>query len=1463
MNVSTGRPGWIALLVAMVLPTLAQATTTFPNQSPLFVSQAEPPLAMLVLGKDHSLFFEAYNDASDIDGDGVLDLKFKPTISYYGLFDSTLCYSHSGGGGGNNDKFTPIGRATSNTARTYAVCSGSWSGNWLNYVTTSRIDALRKVLYGGYRQIDDTSQTVLRRAYIPQDGHSWAKEYTSVTIDGYDIANFTPLSAPANGTRLFFGNVTMTAGTNCNVLSSCSNLPPLLSVVRTADTTTRVWDWASSESPVLNNSTYGKGTRTNYTVQVAVCTSDYHDNDCQGYPNGQYKPVGLLHEFGADDAMLFGLLTGSYNKNMSGGVLRKVVSRFSTEVNASTGVFSANATIVKALDALRIRDYNNGGTGSAYRRGSYRTGIMPEGYYPDWGNPIAEMMYETLRYFAGKAAATAAFTGNNTDTGRNEDANVGLPQPAWDNPYASNSAANAHWCAKPNMLVMSNVNVSYDSDQLPGSTFASFSGDLSGLDVSAQATAISALEPSVAGQRYIGAVGRDNEDYAPTAKAVTTLANIRGLAPEEPTKQGSYYSASVARYGANTDLNSVSGDQKTNTYVVALASSLPKFEFSVGGRTVSLVPFAKTINGASTNRTKGNYQPTDAIVDLYVESYSSTGAVFRVNYEADEQGNDFDSDVIVKYDISVTGGQLRVVVTPTAQSTGSNQNLGYVISGTNRDGTYLVVQDKDTSLKYFLNVPPGRNAGYCDYGSEANMPASCALLPWINGSPAASTQMFTPGSTAATTLNNPLWFAAKYGIAGRDTTGISGDPDNYFLVTNAARLKSQLRAALSQILQNNNSVAAPAVLPSQSTSGGTTTNYDTYATGLNVTYWSGELTKTTVAIGTANGATTKTTTTVWKASTVMPAWTERNILIPADPGTGSGLRPFTYANLADRTYNSKSLQTNLDAAKVDFLKGDASKETSLYRKRSSLLGDIVNSAPAVASGAQYLTSAANALEGAAGDYATFKTNQARVAPMVYVGANDGMLHGFNANTGREVFAFIPTAVIPNLYQLARSSYNDASPSLHTYYVDGSPVIADVFFGREWRKVLIGTLRGGGSEVFALDITDPTSPKLLWEFTGADIRTSPVNGSARTVTNSRSDSTLGNTFGTPLVVRLHSGQWAVLFGNGYDGSGGKAALYALNVADGSSIGSNFPLVAQAGSNNGLFNLKSLDVNSDGIADYVYGGDLQGNLWRFDLLANGNLTSSASASDFKVSFGGSPLYRAKDRDNNGNVQPITAPPSLVRHPFGTGFVVMFGTGSYFTQADKSSVYLQSVYGIWDKNVATVATPNTATTTTTLNRGSLQRQVFFQETALGGKAVRVISNNSVDWSTVSGWYLDLAYGDTQLGERMVDPMTASGQALFFSTITPNSAVCSAGISGWTYAVDPSSGGRTTFNVFDLNGDGVVNAADSTNGTVISGFDTPAGGTTLSGSQLGSTDATLTTINKGPQASGRQTWRVIPQPQ
>ncbi|PCJ30332.1 MAG: hypothetical protein COA90_09745, partial [Gammaproteobacteria bacterium] len=152
-------------------------------QSPLFLSEGAPPIVMLTMGKEHKLYYEAYNDASDLDGDGLLDTTYKPTtIDYFGYFDSFKCYEYKSGGGG---KFVP--KSTTSNKQ----CSGElWSGDFLNYITTSRMDALRKVFYGGFRSSDSTSKTILKRSFIPRDAHSWGKEYTSVAHDGYDISDY-------------------------------------------------------------------------------------------------------------------------------------------------------------------------------------------------------------------------------------------------------------------------------------------------------------------------------------------------------------------------------------------------------------------------------------------------------------------------------------------------------------------------------------------------------------------------------------------------------------------------------------------------------------------------------------------------------------------------------------------------------------------------------------------------------------------------------------------------------------------------------------------------------------------------------------------------------------------------------------------------------------------------------------------------------------------------------------------------------------------------------------------------------------------------------------------------------------------------------------------------------------------------------------------------------------------------
>ena len=224
------------LLMAIYTSLGVQTATAAPlalRNVPIFLNDSVAPLNMLVVGRDHKLYYEAYNDASDLDGDGILEIGFKPALEYFGYFDSNKCYSYS------SNKFVPSGSVNNAALRT---CSGAWSGNWMNWATTARIDALRKVLYGGKRSTDTSTETVLERTYIPQDAHSWGKQYTSAAVDGYAISSYTPLNAPNAGTRHLFANTTL--------LGDASQLPRFRVQQNAA---ALVSDWLSIERPVAGD----------------------------------------------------------------------------------------------------------------------------------------------------------------------------------------------------------------------------------------------------------------------------------------------------------------------------------------------------------------------------------------------------------------------------------------------------------------------------------------------------------------------------------------------------------------------------------------------------------------------------------------------------------------------------------------------------------------------------------------------------------------------------------------------------------------------------------------------------------------------------------------------------------------------------------------------------------------------------------------------------------------------------------------------------------------------------------------------------------------------------------------------------------------------------------------------------------------------------------------------------------
>ena len=309
----------ILLPFTFVLSILSVEANADIAQMPLFVGGTASPLVMLTMGKDHKLYYEAYNDASDLDDDGVLEIHYKPSIDYLGYFDSYKCYDYS------SSVFEPdLSSYDPDPTTATKTCSGNWSGDYLNYLTTSRMDALRKVLYGGTRKVDTATETILERVYIPQDAHSWGKEYTSIGNDGYDISDYTPYAVPTGGRRHLFGSVTPLAPSNVGGA-------PELRVLLNEDI--RIWEWASTERPVLNSRNGADIPVSSYDaildVFVRVCVAGMLEPNCKAYGSGpSYKPTGILHDYGESEEMLFGLLTGSFDKNMSGGVLRKNIESF-------------------------------------------------------------------------------------------------------------------------------------------------------------------------------------------------------------------------------------------------------------------------------------------------------------------------------------------------------------------------------------------------------------------------------------------------------------------------------------------------------------------------------------------------------------------------------------------------------------------------------------------------------------------------------------------------------------------------------------------------------------------------------------------------------------------------------------------------------------------------------------------------------------------------------------------------------------------------------------------------------------------------------------------------------------------------------------------------------------------------------------------------------------------------------
>ncbi len=552
----------------------------------------------------------------------------------------------------------------------------------------------------------------------------------------------------------------------------------------------------------------------------------------------------------------------------------------------------------------------------------------------------------------------------------------------------------------------------------------------------------------------------------------------------------------------------------------------------------------------------------------------------------------------------------------------------------------------------------------------------------------------------------------------------------------------------------------------------TATDNASYASSYNSGTWTGDLFAN--AVDTSTGV--PSSTSLWTAGSAgaqldlrTPA--DRFIVTSTDSAGGTGGVQFQPTTASTPTKLSAAQQTLLNtpsvtppdgAAVLAYLRGDRSGETAgTYRPRAHLLGDLINSEPV-------LVREPNASYTDAG-YASFKTSQASRTRVLFQGANDGMLHAFRADTGAEVWAYIPNMIMGNLNNL--SSKNGF---VHKYYVDGTPVTADVDFnntdgvtsGGDWRTILVGGLAKGGRGYYALNVTNPVATseadaaaKVLWEF---------PNSISDATSRTAATKNMGYSFGKPIIAKTTAKGWVVLVTSGYNngtnagdsGGDGLGHLFVVNPRNGNLIvdlATTGCTTTPAANPCGLAQI-SVSMASDNTIEYVYGGDLKGNVWRFDL--TGPSSSGWSVAKF-----------ATLKDAGNAVQPITTAPTLKKLDDGTRMVLV-GTGQYLGNADVSTTQTQTMYGLKD-SLTTLPDP--------------LRSSLVQQTVTTSGSTRTVSSNLVDYTTKKGWYIDLPTS----GERINTQPSAYLTNVVFTTNIPSSAKCDPGGSSWEYVVKTQTGG------------------------------------------------------------------------
>lgn len=801
--------------------------------------------------------------------------------------------------------------------------------------------------------------------------------------------------------------------------------------------------------------------------------------------------------------------------------------------------------------------------------------------------------------------------------------------------------------------------------------------------------------------------------------------------------------------------------------------------------------------------------------------------------------------------------------------------------------TYTVGLGVDGSVDYTSRL-------YTQDGKKFKL----AIEPLLNEKPADATWAGFPGAWAG--FSNPpddaqkvddLWHA---GINGRG---------GYSSVRNPQELIDSFDTVMRAV--NTAAAKSAAAAPAVDSGGSTGTNRFAFQARFDSSNWTGDLLAFQISTGAVDPACpvrkgefcrdpNSENAAFWSAAAELDkayprdasatGWNSRVVVTATRKTASAPLSGVVFGSALDTTGgleepDRQALLLTMDPAKedqaqavIDYLRGNAYYEGKqripgktykyAFRDRDSLLGDIINAGPVVVSAPHRLLQN----EG----YQQWAQDNAGRAEIVYVGANDGMLHAFAASDGEELFAYVPRPLLGNVHLLTDPKYGIG----HSSFVDGPIAEGDAWLTNTnpnlsgWQSVVVGALGRGAQGVYAIRSPaakpdkDAATKLILWDFTDEN------------------DNDMGSVLGKPAIVSILDGdktRWVAVFGNGINSSSadshypdsckadstdtttpcGQAALYVVDLADGKLLRKYNTGVAYARTKdpghdgsvehpkepNGLSQPLVLSAvmtdskgnqiaNGDPVATVAYAGDMYGNLWRFDLTKVFD-APTGSAGDVDITDRVRVFHATPPAGSTGS-QPISTQVAVAPHPTGIGAMVLFGTGRYLGGRDVADLTVQTFYGIWDRKVVK--------DDDVIERADLQPQYFkkeFEVKSADSESVvasegRTSTGYTFKWATEPpnpksgermGWRIDLGLVENLAatppaidpkGERVVVAPQVRGDRVVFVSMIPSNDQCEAGGEGWVNALAYGTGAALPYTPFDYNGDGTFDSKDWLGGEV-----------------------------------------------